>query len=151
MIAVAILFLQGCAGKYSAIRIEESRLESVKTASMRSMTAKVSLTVDNPTKGTFRVDNIHGTINYRGDVFAGFKSDDTLTIAGKTRSSLICTISAELDRSTSLLSAGLILAEGDFESFTCDICADVRKGAFRKRVKRKNIPLKSIVKKLNKE
>ncbi len=149
--AVATLLLQGCAKKYSAIRLEESKIESVTATSLRSMTAKISLTVDNPTKSAFKVDNIHGTVCRHGDINAGIHTDDTDTVSGKARGPMRCTRTAELDRSVSVLSAGLILAEGDFESFKCYISADIHKGAFRKSVKRKNIPLRSIVKKLNRE
>lgn len=150
-VAVVALLLQSCAKNYSGIKLTDSKIESVTATSMRSMKIKVLLTVDNPAKGSFSVENVHGVINRSGEIFADFKSEDIMEITGKSICELPCTIVAELDKSVSVLSAGLILAEGDFDSFTCDIYADIHKGAFKKSVKRKNLPLKSLVRKLKNE
>lgn len=147
MAAAVALLLQSCAG-YSDIKISDAEVVNVRATSLRSAEVRIGLTIDNPTKAELKVAEIRGAIRREGEPFASFHSEDTLRIPAGESVNRLCTIKAELDSSVSLLEAGLSIAEGGIGDMTADVFADAYKGRMRIKVRKKNIPLETLLGKL---
>lgn len=148
VMAVAVtLLLQSCGG-YSGIKIGDAEVVGVRATSLRSAEIRIGLTIDNPTKSELKVAEIRGDIKRAGEPFAAFRSEDTLRIPAGESASRIITIKAELDRSVSLLEAGLGIAEGGIGEMTADVFADAYKGRMKVKVRKMNIQLESLLGKI---
>ena len=110
---------------------------------------QVTLKVDNPTRSTFFITSLDGTINSAGTEFARFALAQEILVPPGKPAIVPAKITAEVADPLALLSKGLNLNTLKNEKFTVDASLQIRRGKIRKNFRIKDVPLKQLLQELN--
>lgn len=147
LLLMAIL-LQGCAS-YRQVELADVEFGKVKMKGFTQAEIQVTLKVDNPTRSTFFITSLDGTINNAGTEFARFALAQEISVPPGKPAIVPAKITAEVADPLALLSKGLNLNTLKNEKFTVDALLQIRRGKIRKNFRIKDVPLKQLLQELN--
>lgn len=139
------LILGGCAN-YRNIELTDVEVVSFSMVSFNAAQAEVKLEVDNPTRATFEIVGVDGSIKKQGNVFASILQVDTpqkCRIAPGASSVANITLRGELSDPIAVFAGGL-----KQEHFTADVTIRIKQGIITKRIVLKDVPVGELVKEI---
>lgn len=145
-ILLAVSLIAGGCANYRDIDIVGADVASVSVVSLNAVQVQVNLKVNNPTKVTFEVVEVNGSIKKKGNEFATVKQVDAAKkclIPPGTPSEAMIGLRAELTDPFSVFAGGFKL-----EQLTADITIKVKQGKFAKKISLKDIPAGELVKQI---
>lgn len=145
-ILVAFSFVMGGCANYRNIEVTDADIVNLSVVSLNAAQVKVKLEVNNPTKATFEIVGVDGSIKRGGDEFATVMQVQTLqkcTILPGMPSKAEITLKAELTDPFSIFAGGVKL-----EQFTADVTIKIKQGVFTKRLVLKDIPAGELIKEI---
>lgn len=139
------LILGGCAN-YRNIELTDVDVASFSMVSLNAAQIELKLQVNNPTRATFEIVGVEGSIKKQGNVFASILQVDTpqkCRIAPGTSSVADITLRGELSDPIAIFAGGL-----KQEHFTADITIKVKQGIITRRIVQKDIPAGELIKEI---
>lgn len=141
-VAVAMMCLCGCS-RYKQIRPVSAELESIIPNGFRSLTAVVSIEVDNPA-GQLSLSEIEGVVSHSGKVF-GRVAIDPFILGARSLETYSLKAVLTLDEDVNLFEVMSLLKGNAIEECTVDLYlkASLKSGA-SKRLAFEDLPLKEL-------
>lgn len=139
------LILGGCAN-YRNIELTDVDVASFSMVSLNAAQIELKLQVNNPTRATFEIVGVEGSIKKQGNVFASILQVDTpqkCRIAPGASSVADITLRGELSDPIAIFAGGL-----KQEHFTADITIKVKQGIITRRIVQKDIPAGELIKEI---
>ncbi len=139
------LILGGCAN-YRNIELTDVDVASFSMVSLNAAQIELKLQVNNPTRATFEIVGVEGSIKKQGNVFASILQVDTpqkCRIAPGASSVADITLRGELSDPIAIFAGGL-----KQEHFTADIIIKVKQGIITRRIVQKDIPAGELIKEI---
>ena len=144
LLACSLIF-GGCAN-YRDIELAGLDVVSFSMVSLNAAQVEVKLEVDNPTRATFEVVGVEGSIKKQGSEFASILQVDTpqkCRIAPGASSVANITLRGELSDPIAIFTGGL-----KQEHFTADVTIRIKHGIITKRIVLKDVPVGELVKEI---
>lgn len=144
LLLLAAFILGGCAN-YRKIALEEVKLEKLKMVSTSKADVKLVIFLNNPTRGTLKVQDAEGTVFAGKGEFAKISLMEPVGFAKGEPSQAQATFRVELLDPLSIIMMGLNPAAWDLEQFTFSGYIKVKKGGAAKRFGVKDVPVKDFI------
>ncbi len=144
LLLLAALVFGGCAN-YRKIALEDVKLEKLKMVSTSKADVKLSLYLNNPTRGIIKVKEAAGVVFAGKEEFAKITLLEPVEFAKGEPSQAQATLRVELLDPLSVIMMGLNPATWNLEQFTFSGYTVVGKGAAGKRFEVENIPVKDFI------
>ncbi len=144
LLLVAAFILSGCAN-YRKIAVEDIKLEKIKMVSTSKADVKLSLFLNNPTRGTLKVKEAAGVVFAGKEEFAKISLVEPVEFAKGEPSQAPATLRVELLDPLSVIMMGLNPASWNLEQFTFSGHVKVKRGGVGKKFKVEGVPVKNIV------
>jgi len=142
------LLLSGCSG-VGDIGIKEVALKDVRLLNTTSADVEFECVVHNPTNRRIILEDANGVLKKSDVVFARIHLVKADTIAANALSSNKVRLKVNLEDPLSLLSMGMNISSWNMSEFKADLRSTIRREGRAKHVlKRKNIPLESLLDKI---
>lgn len=136
--------LSSCS-KVGNLSVTDYKVVSASAESMRSFNGEVSFTVENR-GGGMKFDFVKGDLLLDGRHVATFSAAG-FEVPGKTISEVPVSGNLRVDDAVGLSLIVGLARNFDVNRFTVNLETDVRMGLFKKKIKKKNLPLSSLVRK----
>ena len=142
---IAIVALSGCTG-LGEVDIREVNLKNFKILNTTSANLEFECTVQNPTQRRIILEDINGVLKKGGVVFGRVEMVQADTVAANTLSVNGVMLKVNIEDPLSLLAMGLNISSWNPEEFKVDVRSTIRReGRSKYTIKRKNIPLESLI------
>ena len=145
ILLAASIILGGCA-YYRNIEVVGADVASVSVVSLNAVQIVVKLKVDNPTKATFEIVGVDGSIKKGGSEFAVVSQDTShqkCTVPPGAPSVAEIALRVELTDPFSIFAGGIKL-----DQLTADVTIKVKQGAFTRKLTVKDMPAGDLVKQI---
>lgn len=146
IVLFASAFIMGGCANYRNIEVTDVDIAEVSVVSLNAAQVKVKLQVDNPTRATFEIVGVEGSIKKMGNEFARVTQDQTqqeCRILPGNQSKAEIVLRAELTDPLSIFAGGIKM-----DQFTADVVIKVKQGMFTKRVSYRDIPAGELIKQI---
>lgn len=140
--ALLTLCLTSC-GKINEIGITSTSIVSLSPVGLRGMNGVFAVGIHNPTF-SFTIRNVQGVVYHKGQAMIDFSADD-FTVNKKSDDVYQIKGNATLCQGVSLISALGLLKDLNAESYSVDISGTVYAKGLHKTIKRKGLPLSSLM------
>lgn len=140
--ALLTLCLTSC-GKINEIGITSTSIVSLSPVGLRGMNGVFAVGIHNPTF-SFTIRNVQGVVYHKGQATIDFSADD-FTVNKKSDDVYQIKGNATLCQGVSLISALGLLKDLNAESYSVDISGTVYAKGLHKTIKRKGLPLSSLM------
>lgn len=146
IVLFASAFIMGGCANYRNIEVTDVDIAEVSVVSLNAAQVKVKLQVDNPTRATFEIVGVEGSIKKMGNEFARVTQEQTqqeCRILPGNQSKAEIVLRAELTDPLSIFAGGIKM-----DQFTADVVIKVKQGMFTKRVSYRDIPAGELIKQI---
>ena len=144
LLLVVSLIFGGCAN-YRKIALEDVKLEKLKMVSTSKADVKLGLSINNPVRGTIRVNEAEGVVFAGKGEFARISLLEPVEFAKGEPSQAQAVLRVELLDPLSVIMMGLNPASWDLEQFTFSGYIKVKKGGAGKKFEIEGLPVKDII------
>ena len=148
LLLLAAFILGGCAN-YRKIALQDVKVEKLKMVSTSKADVKLSLFLNNPTRGTLKVKEAAGVVFAGKEEFAKISLVEPVEFAKGEPSQAPATLRVELLDPLSVIMMGLNPASWNLEQFTFSGYFKVKKGGAGKKFGVEGVPVKEFIGKLN--
>ena len=141
---IAAFVLGGCAN-YRQIHLENVRVEKLKMVSVSKADVKLDVSLNNPIRGTIKVNQAEGVVSDAKGEFARIYLLEPVEFAKGEPSQAMATFRVELVDPLSVVMMGLNPASWDLGQFTFSGYVKVKKGGAGKKFEVEGVPVKDII------
>jgi LEA14-like dessication related protein len=141
---LSTLLLQGCSS-YRQISVDDVEIGKVKITALTRAQVQTTLKINNPTRSTFRITALEGTVKNKDVEFARISLPQEFSVPPGTPATVETMLAVEVSDPLSLLSSGLSLKSLKAENFTIDAAVQIKKGGVSKWLRMKDVPLKQLL------
>ncbi len=142
------LLLQGCSN-YRQISLNDVEIGKVKITALTGAQIQTTLKINNPTKSTFRIVSMEGTVKKNGVEFARITLPQEFEVPPGKPATIKTSLAVEVSDPLALLSSGIKLSSFRSGNYTIDADVQIKKGIISKHLKIKEIPLKQLLENIN--
>ena len=148
LLIFSTLLLQGCS-KYRQISLSDVEIGKVKITALTGAQIQTTLKINNPTKSSFRVVSMEGTVKNNGVEFARITLPQEFEVPPGEPAVIKTSLAVEVSDPLALLSSGLKLSSFKSGNFIIDADVQIKKGIISKHLKIKDTPLKQLLENIN--
>ncbi|OQC40467.1 MAG: hypothetical protein BWX62_00011 [Bacteroidetes bacterium ADurb.Bin037] len=141
---LAILMVTGCAS-YKDISIENIAINQFNMTSLSSARVRISATLNNPTGGKLRLNEMNGILRMKDKQIAEFSLDSAIVFTPRSLSTGEGTLSLKISDMSVLFSGTIDLDASLLEQIRMDIYATVNSRGIRHKLKLQDIPAKNLL------
>jgi len=141
---LAILMVTGCAS-YKDISIENISINQFNMTSLSSARVRISATLNNPTGGKLRLNEMNGILRMKDKQIAEFSLDSAIVFTPRSLSTGEGTLSLKISDMSVLFSGTIDLDASLLEQIRMDIYATVNSRGIRHKLKLQDIPAKNLL------
>ena len=134
----------GCAS-YKDISIENIAINQFNMTSLSSARVRISATLNNPTGGKLRLNEMNGILRMKDKQIAEFSLDSAIVFTPRSLSTGEGTLSLKISDMSVLFSGTIDLDASLLEQIRMDIYATVNSRGIRHKLKLQDIPAKNLL------
>jgi len=138
------LMVTGCAS-YKDISIENIAINQFNMTSLSSARVRISATLNNPTGGKLRLNEMNGILRMKDKQIAEFSLDSAIVFTPRSLSTGEGTLSLKISDMSVLFSGTIDLDASLLEQIRMDIYATVNSRGIRHKLKLQDIPAKNLL------